>query len=109
LTRKSSFEDQAKSRHFGGFGTNDPGQNYPQEYPHPDDSEMTTFRESLGAPLSIREVARLVGCSAWTIRHRYLAAGLPHVRIGSAGKLIFYTNQVVRWLLRQQQKGGMIL
>jgi len=63
----------------------------------------------LGKPLGIQEVAQLIGCSAWTVRHRYLQAGLPYVRIGPAGKLIFYTNQVIRWLLRQQQKGGTIL
>jgi hypothetical protein len=85
------------------------GQNCPRQCPYPDESEIEMSSEYLGAPLSTREVARVIGCSAWTVRHRYLPAGVPHVRIGPAGKLIFYTNQVVRWLLRQQQRGGMIL
>jgi hypothetical protein len=86
-----------------------PGQKCPRQCPYPDESEIERSSKSLGAPLSTREVARVIGCSVWTVRHRYLAAGLPHVRVGRAGKLIFYTNQVVGWLLRQQQKGGMIL
>jgi hypothetical protein len=86
-----------------------PGQKCPGQCPYPDESEIEGLSECLGAPLSTRDVARVIGCSVWTVRHRYLAAGLPHVRIGRAGKLIFYTNQVVGWLLRQQQKGGVIL
>jgi len=85
------------------------GQKCPRQCPHPDESEIEGSSESLGTPLSTHDVARLIGCSVWTVRQRYLATGLPHVRIGPAGKLIFYTNQVVRWLLRQQQKGGLIL
>ena len=53
----------------------------------------------------IRDVARLIGCSAWTVRQRHLPQGLPYFRSGQAGKLIFYRNQVVAWILRQQ-KGG---
>jgi hypothetical protein len=86
-----------------------PGQKCPRQCPYPDESKIEGSSEYLGAPLSTRDVARVIGCSVWTVRHRYLAAGLPHVRIGRAGKLIFYTNQVVGWLLRQRQKGGVIL
>jgi hypothetical protein len=74
------------------------GQSYPQHYPHQDDA--------LGEPLSIQEAARLMGCSDWTIRHRHMPQGLPHFRSGPAGKLVFYRNQVVRWILQQQKKGG---
>jgi len=63
----------------------------------------------LGEPLNMRAVAKLIGCSAWTVRQRYVPAGLPHLRSGPNGKLLFYKNQVIRWLLRQQQKGGMTL
>jgi hypothetical protein len=62
-------------------------------------------RDALGIPLSIREVARLIGCSPWTVRQRHLSQGLPYFRSAPAGKLIFYRNQVVAWILRQQ-KGG---
>jgi hypothetical protein len=81
----------------------DPGQSCPRhcpQRPEPGDSP-------LGAPLSIREVARLIGCSAWTVRQRYVPQGLPHLRSGPAGKLIFFRDQVIRWILQhQQQKGG---
>jgi len=63
---------------------------------------MTT----LGEPISIREAARMIGCSAWTIRQRYIPLGLPHLRSGPSGKLIFYRDQVVAWILKNQQKGG---
>ena len=72
------------------------GQSRPQQYPQP-----------LGPPLSIRGVAELLGCSPWTVRQRYIPQGLPHLRSGPSGKLIFFHNQVVLWILeRQQQKGG---
>jgi predicted site-specific integrase-resolvase len=59
----------------------------------------------LGEPLTIRQVAKLIGCSPWTIRQRYMPKGLPHLRAGANGKLIFYRDQVVRWI-QSQQKGG---
>jgi hypothetical protein len=86
----------------------DIGQSCPERCPHPDDAAPSTLSEPLGAPLSIREAARLIGCSAWTVRQRYLPAGLPHHRLTQNGKLIFYRNQIIRWLLRQQQKGGIV-
>jgi len=65
--------------------------------------------DPLGEPLDMRAVAKLIGCSAWTVRQKYVPAGLPHLRSGPNGKLLFYKNQVIRWLLRQQQKGGITL
>jgi hypothetical protein len=63
----------------------------------------------LGLPMSIREVARMFGCSEWTIRQQYLPKGLPYFRLSPAGKLLFFHNQIVRWVLEiQRQKGGMI-
>jgi hypothetical protein len=59
--------------------------------------------------MSIREVARMFGCSEWTIRQQYLPKGLPYFRLSPAGKLLFFHNQIVRWVLEiQRQKGGMI-
>lgn len=58
----------------------------------------------LGEPLDIGHVALLLGCSAWTIRQRYLPAGLPCFRIAKTGKLIFYRNQIIRWVLEQQNR-----
>jgi len=62
----------------------------------------------LGEALSIYEVARLIGCSAWTVRQKHVKAGLPCFRSGSSGRMIFYRNQVTAWILEKQkeQKGG---
>jgi hypothetical protein len=63
----------------------------------------------LGEPMTIREVARMFGCSEWTIRQQYLPKGLPYFRLSRQGKLLFFHNQIVRWVLeKQRQKGGMI-
>ena len=60
----------------------------------------------LGAPLSIRQAAELIGCSAWTVRQSHVPAGLPCFRSGPNSKLIFYRDQVIRWILEQQQRKG---
>lgn len=57
----------------------------------------------LGRPLTIREAAAVIGCSVWTVRQKYLPLGLPHFRVGASGKLIFYKNQLIRWLIAQQK------
>jgi hypothetical protein len=95
--RKSGFVDAEKSIDSLGFSTERAGQSYPHHYPQGD---------ALGDPLTIREVAKLLGCSPWTVRHSYLPKGLPHLRSGPLGKLIFYRAQVVRWILQHQRKGG---
>ena len=67
---------------------------------------MNVSQDALGEPLTIAEVARLMGCSVWTVRQRHLPSGLPYFRNGKAGKLTFYRNQIIRWILeRQRQKG----
>jgi hypothetical protein len=60
----------------------------------------------LGKPLSIEEAARLIGISPWTIRHKLIPMGLPHVRFKAGCKLIFYEAQLVAWIIRNQ-KGGL--
>jgi len=62
----------------------------------------------LGEPLSVYDAAQLIGCSAWTIRQKHVKAGLPCFRSRSSGRMIFYRNQVVAWILERQkeQKGG---
>jgi phage terminase Nu1 subunit (DNA packaging protein) len=60
----------------------------------------------LGEPISIREVARMIGSSAWTVRQVWVPKGLPCLRSGPGGKLIFYRDQVAAWIVAQQQKGG---
>jgi len=78
------------------------GQNCPQHYPQ----AVAFGDEPLGAPLSISEVARLIGCTAWTVRQSYLPQGLPYLRSGPRSKLVFFRDQVIRWILQNQQKGG---
>jgi excisionase family DNA binding protein len=59
---------------------------------------------ALGPPLSIREVAALIGCSPWTVRQTLVPRGIPFFRSGASGRLIFYRDQIVRWI--EQQQGG---
>jgi hypothetical protein len=58
----------------------------------------------LGQPLDIAGVAKLIGCSPWTVRQKLLPS-LPHLRFGASGKLIFYRDQVIRWIENKQQGG----
>jgi hypothetical protein len=60
----------------------------------------------LGEPLDITQAASLIGCSPWTVRHTLIPKGLPCFRTGANGKLIFYEQQVVRWVLRNQRLQG---
>lgn len=73
----------------------------------PDGGEQTL--RSLGEPMNIAEVARVLGCSEWTVRQRYMPQGLPHLRASRTGKLVFFHNQVIDWILQQQhmKKGGL--
>lgn len=82
------------------------GQRNPQHCPHPDGGADLPFRDVLGDPMTIREVARMFGCSAWTIRQRYLPIGLPYFRLRPTGKLLFFHNQIVRWVLAEQRRKG---
>ena len=101
-TRMSGFEENTNTAQNQRFSRPGVGHSYPQHYPH----LMERRNGPLGAPLSIRAVAELIGCSPWTVRQKYIPNGLPHLRSGPSGKLIFYSNQVVDWVLEQQQKGG---
>jgi hypothetical protein len=58
----------------------------------------------LGEPLNIAQVARLIGCSTWTVRQTLIPKGLPHFRFTALGRLIFYEDQVVRWI--ESAQGG---
>ena len=108
--RGLSCEEPAhKAKDFLPFKADLPGQYCPHPCPEHCPQPECSTESSLGVPLSLREVATLIGVSAWTVRHRYVALGLPHFRTRRHGKLIFYKSQVIRWLLNEQQKGGTIL
>jgi excisionase family DNA binding protein len=96
VLRKSAFGSDPKEPDSLGFLPSGLGQPYPQHCLPP---------EPMGMPLTIGEAARLIGCSPWTIRQTLMPRGLPHFRFGG-GKLIFYQNQIIRWI-EAQQKGGM--
>jgi hypothetical protein len=107
----SAFAENAKATENKGFSPAPLGQRYPnqdpQHCPHPESTTQSELGDPLGEPRSIREVAQMFGCSEWTIRQRYLPLGLPHFRLSPAGKLLFFHNQIVRWVLEiQRQKGG---
>ena len=81
------------------------GQREPQHYPQQSQGPpRPSARDPLGEPMSIREVARLLGCSVWTVRNRILPAGLPHFRLGATGTLRFFRQQVVQWVLQKQHE-----
>jgi len=69
----------------------------------PQTSERLGDANPLGTPLTIGGVADLIGCSPWTVRRKYLPIGLPHLRVGPSGKLLFYNTLVTRWLMRRQK------
>lgn len=107
--RKSAFAENRELNNSLGFSSDHLGQACPQDCPSPEAVPPATSLDPLGSPLGIREVAKLIGCSTWTVRQRYVPGGLPHFRSGPNSKLIFYKNQVIRWLLWQQEKGGISL
>jgi hypothetical protein len=106
--QRRGFRDSQKSFEIRGISPSGLAENWASQRASRETAEVpepNPDRDALGMPLSIREVARLIGCSPWTVRQRHLPQGLPCFRSGQAGKLIFYRNQVVAWILRQQ-KGG---
>lgn len=78
------------------------GQRKPEDYPHHyPPSERSPSR--LGEPMDIEDVAELLGCSVWTVRQRYLPAGLPHIRASARGRFVFFRKQVIDWILKRQK------
>jgi hypothetical protein len=89
-----------------GIGAPDLAENSARQWARPEEANRRAARPDLGPPLSIREVSAMLGCSPWTVRQQHLPRGLPHFRSGPNGKLIFFRDQVVEWILTQQRKGG---
>jgi hypothetical protein len=94
---RSDFAQTPKAAETLGFSALSLGQrnpeNYPQHYPP----------SRLGEPMDIEDVAELLGCSVWTIRQRYLPAGLPHIRASARGRFVFFQKQVIDWILKRQK------
>lgn len=106
--RKSDSADRAKCPENKDFPHSGLGQCYPQHYPQVAAAAAqakSADTDPLGEPMAIGQVARLLACSVWTVRQRYLPSGLPYFRIGNTGKLLFYRKQVVQWILQKQNQG----
>lgn len=105
VRRKAGLAAATKGVDFLDLARKSLGQSCLQRCPHLADAKIGRIANPLGAPLSIAQAARLIGCSPWTVRHTLIPLGLPVFRSGAGGKLIFYTNQIACWIERHQ--GGM--
>src|ERR1700736_5270239 len=92
---KYGFDETANAAETLGFPDSSLGQRNPQHCPYPAKqiSTLAVAPLPLGLPLTIHEVADLLGCSAWTVRQRYLHQGLPHLQARPRGKLVFFREQ----------------
>lgn len=105
---KSDFEEKPNFSQLHDFSSLPVAQNGASESARQNARQPTPLE--IGEPLSIREVAAMLGCSAWTVRQRYLPQGLPHLRTGAGGRIVFFREQVIHWILKRQElqkKGGM--
>jgi len=107
---KYGLAETARTTETLEFSVSDLGQRKPRHCPPSAEViQAANSRGSLGDPMDIGQVAALLGCSAWTVRQRYLPQGLPHLRACASGKLVFFREQVIGWILkRQKQKGGQL-
>ena len=104
--RISGFAPNAKSLEIQRISEPRLAESWARQRARDEADENAADLDGLGTPLSIRDVARMLGCSPWTVRQQHIPAGLPHFRSGSQGKLVFFRDQVVAWILRQQQRKG---
>ena len=99
MTRMSRFAEGGKATEsldlLGGRG----GQSDPRHCP-----QLDTLEFPLGDAMEIEEVAVLLGCSAWTVRQKYVRQGLPFLRTSASGKFVFFRRQVLDWILERQRK-----
>jgi len=58
--------------------------------------------QDLGQPLTLRQVAAVLGVSPWSVRQTWLRLGLPFVRAGRRGRFIFFQKEVERFLRNLQ-------
>ena len=96
---------RAFSGHFSGLGAGKGPGSLPLSLPGPLPAPRGYGFGRLGPPLSIVQAANLIGCSPWTVRQTLIPRGLPHFRSTASGKLIFYQDQITRWIEHQQQGG----
>ena len=70
----------------------------------PNVGQQAALYGPLGPPMDIRRAAAVIGCSPWTVRQKLIPMGLPRFRSRASGKLIFYLDQVVRWIETKQKE-----
>ena len=80
------FHENAEAQQFKGVLADPPQAELPVGKP----VGYRPLDDPLGEALTVHEVSRLLGCSAWTVRNRHMRRGLPHFRVGGTGKLVFY-------------------
>jgi hypothetical protein len=107
---KAGLVETRKSARLRPFPASKPGQCWPgywlgQPGPILREPEAVSAASplDLGKPLNIAEVGDLIGCSPWTVRQTLIPKGLPHFRFTASGRLIFYRDQVIRWIEKQQE------
>jgi hypothetical protein len=105
--RLRRFSPSSLGQPWPGHWPGQPGPNFAEQEPFPclPGKAQRPARRSLGEPLSIRQVAYLLGCSPWTVRQTLIPRGLPHFRFKASGRLTFFEGQVIRWIENQQQGG----
>lgn len=108
---KARLAGSRKPAHLRGFSLVPPGQCWPGHWPGQPGALLRepgaigkASAAELGPPMNIAAVARLIGCSPWTVRQTLIPRGLPHFRFRASGRLVFYEGQIVRWI--EQQQGG---
>ncbi len=67
------FHESAEAQQFIGVLADPHRAELPVGKPAADRS----LDDPLGEALTVHEVSRLLGCSAWTVRKRHLKSGLP--------------------------------
>ena len=102
--RLRGFPAPPPGHHWPGAWPGQPGPIAREKEPFPEvsGSSRRASGHSLGEPLCIEEAAELIGCSPWTVRQTLIPRGLPHFRFKANGRLIFYQDQVIRWIEKQQ-------
>lgn len=109
---KAGLGLERKSARLRAFSALPLGQCWPKHWPAQPGPILRDTGQSagplgsgLGPPLTIVQVAQLIGCSPWTVRQTLIPRGLPHFRFKASGRLTFYQDQVIRWIESQQQGG----
>ena len=102
-SNESDLPEAAKSAETLGLASFEGGQRKPRCCPE-DCPHINALEFTLGDAMDIVDVAAIFGCSAWTIRQKYMKQGLPCLRTSRTGKFLFFRRQVLDWILKQQRK-----